>query len=74
MCDDVFTHDWELASLICEQSALIGKGTGLNPEEKLLFRVRRERIEQLLNGMICDCSANRQQKLPAPSARWIYLN
>jgi hypothetical protein len=74
MCDDVFIPNGELQSLICEQSTLIGKGTALTPEEKQLFRVCAERINQLLNNMIGECSANRQQQRPAPSARWIYLN
>jgi hypothetical protein len=72
MSDEFVIHNWELESLIYEQSTLIGKATALTAEEKQLFRMRGERIEQLLNSMVC--SANQQQQLPAHSVSWSYLN
>jgi hypothetical protein len=74
MSDEFVIHNWELERLIYEQSTLVSKATALTPEEKQLFRMRGERIEQLLNSMVGRCSANRQQQLPAHSVSWSYLN
>jgi hypothetical protein len=74
MSDEFVIHNWELESLIYERSTLIDRATALTPEEKQLFRMRGERIEQLLNSMVGRCSANRQQPFPAHSASWGYLN
>jgi hypothetical protein len=72
MYNDFVLHNWELASLIYEQSALTSKTTALTPEEKELFRVRDQRIQQLLDS-IRSGSANRGQWC-TPTGRWIYLN
>ena len=57
----------ELESLIYEQSTLTSKVTALTPDEKQLFRVRANRIEQLLNSMISGRPANRPISSPTAS-------
>jgi len=73
MYDDYLVDEWELASVIYEQSRLTSKVTSLTPEEKRLFRVLDTRIEQLLNGS-GNGYVNRREQWRTPIVRWIYLN
>jgi hypothetical protein len=74
MYDDFVAHNWELASLIYEQSRLTSKATALTPEEKQLFRMRDERINRLLTSMVNGRPVNRPQQWLTPPVNWIYLN
>jgi hypothetical protein len=73
MHDDYLVDEWELASVIYEQSRLTSKVTSLTPEETTLFRILDTRIEQLLNGSI-NGHVNRREQWRTPIVRWIYLN
>jgi hypothetical protein len=73
MYDDCLVHNWELASVIYEQSRLASKATILTPQEKRLFQVLDTRMEQLLSGSI-NGPLNRREQWRTPIVSWIYLN
>jgi len=57
MSDDFVIHNWELESLIYEQSTLIGRATALTPEEKTVIsdprREDRTIVEQHGGQVFC---------------------
>jgi hypothetical protein len=74
MYDDFFVCNWELESLLYEQSMLARKLTALTPDEKQLFLMRSEKIDQLLNNMVIGKLANRSRRWLIPPANSAYLN
>ncbi len=74
MYDDFLVHNWELASLIYEQSKLTSKATALTPDEERLFRVRGKRIEQLLKSITSGRPADGKERWRTPPVIWMYLN
>jgi hypothetical protein len=74
MYDDFFVCNWELESLLYEQSMLSRKLTALTPDEKQLFLMRSEKIGQLLHNMVIGKLANRAKRWLIPPANSAYLN
>jgi hypothetical protein len=70
MYKDPVVYNYELASLIYEQTKLTSKTTTLTPEEEQLFQLLDNRIEQLLGGS----TSNRRAQWRTPIVRWTYLN